>query len=1134
MSISENITNMEDLVKDNQVLQFDGSCVRKVSNWSKASNEFKFDKSGFNPEALNDEIKMRSPKLYELMKNIEKLDENDMRTHGKHFKHFIFSDIKSSSHGAKLLAAVFLAKGLNLGYSAKLKKTKNNDKDDYEKITLLSDNELSKTHGNNFYLLSSVSVYNQDINVPTKKSILSNFNRRPDNVYGKFVRFIIMDSGFKEGIDLFDIKYIHIFEPQITGADQKQVIGRGTRTCGQKGLVFHPTKGWPLYVFKYDIEINAPYQKIFINSTSAFDLYLKSVNIDLRLLNLSSDIERVTVYGSVDYDLNKNIHNFSIGSSENDAIYGGAKKPKNIIVTQYLPTLEPFVTEQIHHSDVNFENMRKYIKTNFDNYAWDDVKMENHCGYAGPHEDSSSKRRMPDEHRRTKSYGDISINKFNKVPKKAFSIGGGGELIHYSPTQDFVRHYFTPQNPLKGILLWHSVGTGKTCSAIAAASSTFEQYNYTIIWVTRTTLKNDIWKNMFDQVCNEKIRNDITNGLQVPDDQSKRMKLLSKSWGIRPMSYKQFSNLVSKKNDFYKQLVKKNGALDPLQKTLLIIDEAHKLYGETDLSTLERPDMDEFHKALMNSYVVSGKNSVKLMLMTATPITSSPLELVKLLNLCKMPDQQMPIEYSTFSEKYLNENGEFTNKGEKYYLDDIAGHVSYLNREKDARQFSQPIIKNVLVPIADEKEQNMITKYDNKFVLSPIEENVNELKDKILATNNKLEGDLSDLDTSKFNFLKKKCDNYEGKPKTKCLKTVRAYTTQLLNEAKGKTKEIRDEIKKIREELATIKVFKTKQGDIIKQNIADNPAQFERFKNSIYFRLKNKCGKKIKDIKSIANFVQEHPAIIQIEQEIQDIDTNVENLKKNLDVQVISYKNRIRQIKELLKTDLNDLERSVTRMILRDEQKKTRKFINVSKVAFNNRVIELNNTKKSYIKNKTKYIGKIRKTMKLQLKQSTKDKKKTEKEEKKLRKTRRKQGELGAEIQDEFLQELVDKYSVIIDKGIQDLEEEMEELQINKEQKVSEKLAKKEEKKQEKEEIRLVNATRKKQEKEEIRLTNATRKKQEKEEIRLTNAARKKQEKEEIRLTNATRKKQEKETEKQEKEAEKLKKKLELKLKTKN
>ena len=88
-----------------------------------------------------------------------------------------------------------------------------------------------------------------------KKEMLKTFNSRPDNVYGYLVRIIVMDSGFKEGIDLFDIKYVHIFEPQTTSADQKQVIGRGTRTCGQKGLVFHPNKGWPLYVFNYDLTI---------------------------------------------------------------------------------------------------------------------------------------------------------------------------------------------------------------------------------------------------------------------------------------------------------------------------------------------------------------------------------------------------------------------------------------------------------------------------------------------------------------------------------------------------------------------------------------------------------------------------------------------------------------------------------------------------------------------------------------------------------------------------------------------------------------------------------------------------------------------------------------------------------------
>ena len=71
----------------------------------------------------------------------------------------------------------------------------------------------------NFYILSSVSVFDQPLSVDAKKTILSNFNERPTNIHGKNVRFIIMDSGFKEGIDIYDIKYIHIFEPQTTLSD---------------------------------------------------------------------------------------------------------------------------------------------------------------------------------------------------------------------------------------------------------------------------------------------------------------------------------------------------------------------------------------------------------------------------------------------------------------------------------------------------------------------------------------------------------------------------------------------------------------------------------------------------------------------------------------------------------------------------------------------------------------------------------------------------------------------------------------------------------------------------------------------------------------------------------------------------
>ena len=40
---------------------------------------------------------------------------------------------------------------------------------------------------------------------------------------------------------------------------------------------------------------------------NTFDLYMKSLNLDLRLFNFVNDIEEATIKGSVDYDLNKNI-----------------------------------------------------------------------------------------------------------------------------------------------------------------------------------------------------------------------------------------------------------------------------------------------------------------------------------------------------------------------------------------------------------------------------------------------------------------------------------------------------------------------------------------------------------------------------------------------------------------------------------------------------------------------------------------------------------------------------------------------------------------------------------------------------------------------------------------------------------
>jgi hypothetical protein len=130
------------------------------------------------------------------------------------------------------------------------------------------------------------------------------------------------------------------------------------------------------------------------------------------------------------------------------------------------------------------------------------------------------------------------------------------------------------------MLYWHSVGTGKTCSAIATASNSFELDNYTILWVTRHTLKPDIWKNIYSQVCSATIKQKLEDGVQIPEVMTGNfLKYLDNKW-VEPISYKQFSNLIAGKNNYYNELVKRNGKDDPLRKTFIIIDEAHKIFAE--------------------------------------------------------------------------------------------------------------------------------------------------------------------------------------------------------------------------------------------------------------------------------------------------------------------------------------------------------------------------------------------------------------------------------------------------------------------------------------------------------------------------------------------------------------------------
>lgn len=865
-------------------------CIRKVSNFSVQKKTHKIDKSNFDLKDFQKNLHEVSPKVIKLLDNIKELDENDMKNYNKKFKHIIYTDIKESSAGSKMIAASMMTRGYT---------------NIYDKTLKINENNLSKNYYNNFALLSSVQIYDKPFPVKLKKHIIELFNKRPDNINGKTVRFIILDSGYKEGIDIFDVKYVHIFEPLITESDQKQVIGRGTRFCGQKGLEFIPNIGWPLHVFKYNL--------INDNNVNVHELFMNNSGLDLSKLVFATELENISKYGAVDYNLNINIHNFnkkidnlytdyrklsnnefSLVKKVKNPLGGGikGKRKKNLNLNLLKPPNKGY----------KFKELRDYIDDRYSRFKWDDIKFENNCiekqkeiikkikyNTLGGNNQLSKTKAEDLALRLFFSNDEIEINKFKEEQKKNYEewldkynnqnikplkvgdivkLGSGIEgrlmgrlvdvpstkpymtegnwfyvslyskdkdlyehhesqlilhkeldhndiqskedfriefkkyvkvkdkkiikknekilnnkkggsntvplpnknlapslppkderLITFTPTQEFVSNYFNYSSAYKGLLLWHSVGTGKTCSAVSIATKGFEEHNYTILWVTRHTLKSDIWKNMFQQVCSSVIRRQIINKENIPKIiKSNYLKYLSDSW-IMPISYKQFSNMLAGKNSIYKIMQKRNGAEDILKKTLVIIDEAHKLYSP-DIKASEKPNVEIMNKLIKKSYNISGKDSVKLLLLTATPYTSDPMHLIKLINLMKVNDE-LPDDFNEFSKKYLDETSKFTDKGAEKYLNDIAGYISYLNRDRDVRNFAYPVFYNIDANVSKSNKLNDI-KNDIEIETNKLNENEEKLKSADKKDKKELKEKIKEHKSNIKNFkkeLKKESEN---------------------------------------------------------------------------------------------------------------------------------------------------------------------------------------------------------------------------------------------------------------------------------------------------------------------------------------------------------------------------------------
>jgi hypothetical protein len=257
------------------------------------------------------------------------------------------------------------------------------------------------------------------------------------------------------------------------------------------------------------------------------------------------------------------------------------------------------------------------------------------------------------------------------------------------PHQAFVRNFMSFQTPYNSLLLFHGLGSGKTCSAIGVCeemrlylkqmginkkiivvASPNVQDNFRLqlfderklklvdgIWVTRGCLGNNLLKE---------INPTGMKGLKKEKIIQQIKQLINESYHFT--GYVQFSNDIAKtmsQNDIRK-------LQNEYSNKLIVIDEVHNIRISNDRENKNTA------KNLM--YLVSVVSNIRLLLLSATPMFNSYKEIIWLINLMNMNDKRGIIGISDIFDP--NRDGEFkSNEAKELFMRKLNGYVSYVRGE---------------------------------------------------------------------------------------------------------------------------------------------------------------------------------------------------------------------------------------------------------------------------------------------------------------------------------------------------------------------------------------------------------------------------------------------------------------------
>jgi hypothetical protein len=149
-----------------------------------------------------------------------------------------------------------------------------------------------------------LNIYNNDLD-DLPQQLKADLGER-DNLRGDICKVLMISSSGAEGLDLKNIRQIHLMEPYWNNVRVKQVIGRGIRVCSHMGLPIEERHvELFLYLMKFTKDQIRQYQKITINDknkTTDEIIYDIAINKE-RIVNQFIDLMKRAAF---DCSLNAN------------------------------------------------------------------------------------------------------------------------------------------------------------------------------------------------------------------------------------------------------------------------------------------------------------------------------------------------------------------------------------------------------------------------------------------------------------------------------------------------------------------------------------------------------------------------------------------------------------------------------------------------------------------------------------------------------------------------------------------------------------------------------------------------------------------------------------------------------------